>query len=128
MLIAAMVTLTLLVATSILYPLIAKGIDVEMGNSFKDQLDQLLLQKESSYLALKELEFDYTMGKLSQQDYERLRSKLERTTLSLLKEIDRPKQEKGKKKEEIEREIDQEIEKEVLEMRRVKNLGKGKKK
>jgi len=127
MLSAAMVTLTLLVATLILYPLMKKGKDVERENSFKDKLDQLLLQKESSYLGLKELEFDYRIGKLSQQDYERLRSKLERTALSLLKEIDRLKQEKGREKE-IEREIDEEIEKEVLRMRRMKNLGKGKKK
>ena len=126
MLTAAMVTLTLLVAALIVYPLMAKGKDTETDSPFEDKLDQLLLQKESSYLALKELEFDYTMGKLSEQDYERLRSKLERTALSLLKEIDRPKQEKGKEKE-IEREIDQEIEKEVLRMRRMKNLGKGKK-
>lgn len=122
-----MVTLTLLVATLILYPLMKKGKDAETDSPFKDKFDHLLLQKESSYLALKELEFDYTMGKLSQQDYERLRSKLERTALSLLKEIDRSKQEKGKEKE-IEREIDEEIEKEVLKMRRMKNLGKVKKK
>jgi len=121
-----MVTLTLLVATLIVYPLIAKRKDAKADSPFKDKLDHLLLQKESSYLALKELEFDYTMGKLSQQDYERLRSKLERTALSLLKEIDRLRQEKGKEKE-IESEIDQEIEKEVLRMRRMKNLGKGKK-
>lgn len=127
MLTAAMVTLTLLVATLIIYPLIAKGKDAETDSPSKDNLNHLLLQKESSYLALKELEFDHTMGKLSQQDYERLRSKLERTTLSLLEEIDRPKQKKGKEKE-IEREIDEEIEKEVLRMRRMKNLGKGKKK
>ncbi len=122
-----MVTLTLLVGALIVYPLMTKRKDTETDSPFEDKLDHLLLQKESSYLALKELEFDYTMGKLSEQDYERLRSKLERTALSLLKEIDRPKQEKGKEKE-IEREIDQEIEKEVLGMRRMKNLGKGKKK
>ncbi len=127
MLTAAMVTLTLLVGALIVYPLMTKRKDTETDSPFEDKLDHLLLQKESSYLALKELEFDYTMGKLSEQDYERLRSKLERTALSLLKEIDRPKQEKGKEKE-IEREIDQEIEKEVLRMRRMKNLGKGKKK
>ena len=122
-----MVTLTLLVGALIVYPLMTKRKDTETDSPFEDKLDHLLLQKESSYLALKELEFDYTIGKLSEQDYERLRSKLERTALSLLKEIDRPKQEKGKEKE-IEREIDQEIEKEVLGMRRMKNLGKGKKK
>ena len=127
MLSAALVTLTLLVATLILYPLMKKGKDVERESSFKDKLDQLLLQKESSYLALKELEFDYRIGKLSQQDYESLRSKLERTALSLLKDIERLEQEKGREKE-IESEIDEEIEKEVVRMRRKKNLDKGKKK
>lgn len=126
MLSAALVTLTLLVAILILHPLIRKGKDVETGTSLKDKLDELLLQKESSYLGLKELEFDHKIGKLSEQDYEKLRSKLEGTALSLLEEIDRLKQ--GKKREkEIEREIDEEIEKEVLRMRRTKNLGKGKK-
>ncbi len=127
MLSAALVTLTLLVATLILYPLIAKGKGVERESSFKDKLDQLLLEKESSYLGLKELEFDYRIGKLSQQDYESLCSKLERTALSLLKDIERLEQEKGRKKE-IESEIDEEIEKEVVRMRRMKNLGKDKKK
>lgn len=126
MLIVFLIVISVLVFTVIVYPL-AKGVeDTEKKSSVKDQLAQLLLQKESSYLDLKELELDYRMGKLSQQDYERLRSKLERASVALLKETEQLELGKPREKDNKE-EIDQEIEQEILRMRRIKKRDKGEK-
>ena len=126
MLIVFLIVISVLVFTVIVYPL-AKGVeDTEKKSSVKDQLAQLLLQKESSYLDLKELELDYRMGKLSQPDYERLRSKLEGASVALLKETEQLELGKPREKENKE-EIDQEIEQEILRMRRIKKRDKGEK-
>ncbi|GAI97273.1 unnamed protein product, partial [marine sediment metagenome] len=59
MLIVFLVVISAMVFTVIVYPL-AKGVEGTAKKiSVKEQLDQLLLQKESSYLDLKELELDY---------------------------------------------------------------------
>ncbi len=124
MLIGFLVVISGLVFTVIIYPLVKGVEETKKKDSVKDQLDQLLLQKESSYLDLKELELDYRIGKLSQVDYERLRSKLERVSLTLLNEIEQLKQGKHKEKD-IRKEIDQQIEEEALRMRQIKNRDKG---
>ena len=124
MLIVFLIVISVLVFTVIAYPLVKGVQDTKKKSSAKDQLDQLLLQKESSYLDLKELELDYRIGKLSQVDYERLRSKLERVSLTLLNEIEQLKQGKHKEKD-IRKEIDQQIEEEALRMRQIKNRDKG---
>ncbi|TET28083.1 hypothetical protein E3J68_03435 [Candidatus Aerophobetes bacterium] len=126
MLIVFLIVISVLVFTVIVYPLLKGVQDTEKKSSVKDQLAQLLLQKESSYLDLKELELDYRMGKLSQQDYERLRSKLERASVALLKETEQLELGKPREKENKE-EIDQEIEQEILRMRRIKKRDKGEK-
>ena len=126
MLIVFLIVISVLVFTVIVYPLLKGVEDTEKKSSVKDQLAQLLLQKESSYLDLKELELDYRMGKLSQQDYERLRSKLERASVALLKETEQLELGKPREKENKE-EIDQEIEQEILRMRRIKKRDKGEK-
>jgi hypothetical protein len=51
-------------------------------------LDHLLVQKESIYSALKELEFDHAMGNLSQQDYQELVGRYEDRAIAVLKTID----------------------------------------
>ena len=126
MLIVFLIVISVLVFTVIVYPLLKRVEDTEKKSSVKDQLAQLLLQKESSYLDLKELELDYRMGKLSQQDYERLRSKLERASVALLKETEQLELGKPREKENKE-EIDQQIEQEILRMRRIKKRDKGEK-
>ena len=51
-------------------------------------LDQLLVQKESTYSAIKELEFDHAMGNLSEQDYRELAARYEERAVALLQNID----------------------------------------
>ena len=51
-------------------------------------LHHLLSRKDSIYTAMKDLEFDYSTGKLSDEDYEALRDKFERQAAEALKDID----------------------------------------
>jgi hypothetical protein len=50
---------------------------------------KLLQQKRSSLmLTLKELDFDFEMGKLSKEDYQSLKKKYEQETIDVLRQID----------------------------------------
>lgn len=51
-------------------------------------LDELLLKKDATYSAIKELEFDHAVGNLSEQDYRDLARRYEDKAVALLKEID----------------------------------------
>jgi competence protein ComGC len=102
-------------------------------NLLEEELRKLNLEKESLYAALKELDFDYSMGKLSKEDYEELDKKYKLRAASVLKEIDEVKSKVGTldSEEGIEKEIkavretklnyDEEIEKEILKARKAKN-------
>jgi hypothetical protein len=69
-------------------------------------LDHLLVQKESIYSALKELEFDHAMGNLSQQDYQELVGRYEDRAIAVLKTIDHVDEEETEEAEDpVEREI-----------------------
>lgn len=101
----------------IVYPLIKKENRAPKENEVNNGRGDLVLEKESVYASLKELEFDYQTGKLSWEDYERLRSDLESMAVSLLKKADRAKEGKDRKKT-----IEEEIELEVLRLRKKKDL------
>ncbi|MBI5166736.1 MAG: zinc ribbon domain-containing protein [candidate division NC10 bacterium] len=87
-----LVTVGLLVGLAILigYPLI-KGSSDGSGKdtSEPEGLRELQLRKESVYAALKDLEFDYRTGKLSEQDYKELDEQYRYQAMSLLREIER---------------------------------------
>ncbi len=54
----------------------------------KPVLRRLLFQRDSVYEAVKELEFDLAMGKLSRQDFEQLHERYRRKAVAILKRID----------------------------------------
>lgn len=84
-------------------------------NQVFDRFSDLHEERERSYTALAELDFDYDCGKLSEQDYLKLRSDLLKETAVILAQLDqisvseRDRQERRKRKmrdsveEEIER-------------------------
>lgn len=84
-------------------------------NQVFDRFSDLHEERERSYTALAELDFDYDCGKLSEQDYLKLRSDLLKETAVILAQLDqlsvseRERQERRKRKmrdsveEEIER-------------------------
>lgn len=49
---------------------------------------ELQKQKEDVYAAIKEMEFDFGMGKISEEDYQELRSQYKAKALDILKEFD----------------------------------------
>lgn len=102
------------------YPLIFKREDQTSGGGLtsvdEPHLRELLRKKENIYLAIKELEFDYKMGKLSEGDYQQLKERLKRDATLILQHID-----------EIEvsqygESLDDQIEKEILAFRKKKKI------
>lgn len=117
-----MALISLLAVAFIVYPLLKRENSIAAKERVDNGSGDIVLRKESVYANLKELEFDYQTGKLSRQDYQELRSELESMALSLLKEADRPKEEKDRHKT-----IEEEIELEVLKVREGKGLSSAKK-
>lgn len=72
------------------YPFVRKS--QERGFRPVGEKEQNLLEleghRDATYAVIKELEFDYQMGKLSQEDYQNLRGKYEQTALGILAKID----------------------------------------
>ena len=54
-----------------------------------DKLVELLGRKDSALQAIKDLEFDYRVGKISQEDYQRLDQRLRRQAIILMQQIDK---------------------------------------
>lgn len=50
--------------------------------------DHLLSEKESLYSAIKELDFDHEMGKLSAEDYKQLKNEYTEKAVAVLKDLD----------------------------------------
>ena len=85
-------------------------------NPIEEKLRRLSLEKESLYGALKEIDFDYELGKLSKEDYEELQNKYKFQAASILKEID----DVGIKTGSID--LEEEVEKEIRLKRKANKL------
>lgn len=110
-----------------------EGLSEEAGGGKtlpEERLGELNSRKESLYAAIKEFDFDYSMGKLSKEDYDELKSKYKIQAIGVLKEIDDIRQtvDTSDLEEELEKEIrakrdvklinEDEIETEILKARR----------
>lgn len=87
-------------------PLLAARSGEIFDDEFRESpLQHLLARKDSIYTAIKDVEFDYSTGKLSEEDYRSLREKFSAEAAEVLQEIDETasgaksakKQGKGKK-------------------------------
>ncbi|MHB0869384.1 MAG: zinc ribbon domain-containing protein [Chloroflexota bacterium] len=79
------------VATFVAWPLLTGKPSQEadgLEDSEESPLEDLLAQKEATYTAMKELEFDHAMGNLSNRDYRELANRYEDKAIALLKVID----------------------------------------
>ncbi len=101
------VLLTAVISTYVIMPLIqARSRKVDLGReSSNHRAIDLIERKESIYSAIKEIEFDHEMGKISEDDFKELRQQYKQEAVDLLKKIDtfqkrktRPTKQKGKKK------------------------------
>lgn len=54
-----------------------------------DKLVELLARKDALLRAIKELEFDYHVGKMSQEDYQRIDARLRRQAIGLIQQIEK---------------------------------------
>ncbi len=115
MIIFLAVLLTLLVGGFIGYPLLKpRQSPVE---AFRDEnTEELHSRRDTTYSMLKELEFDYQSGILTEEDYRELAARYKGKAISILKDIDSV--EKGSAGED-------EIEKKVRELRRGKKPATG---
>jgi len=57
-------------------------------------LSHLLVQKEVAYATLKDLDFDFITGKLSEEDYQELKNRYRNEALNILEKIDNISKEK----------------------------------
>ncbi len=104
------ISLTVLTFAFITYPLFRQKLYPE--DTIEDEERQeLRSRRDTTYSMLKELEFDFQSGILSEDDYQDLETRYKRKAVSILRDMD--DLEKGA-------DIDDEIEKLVLEMRRGK--------
>jgi hypothetical protein len=87
---AALIGLT--VVAVICYPLFRGGSAMAPG-ARETALDLVELEKKRdiTYAAIKELDFDHQMGKLSGEDYRQIKRKYEEQAVAVLEEIDRLK-------------------------------------
>ena len=69
-------------------------------NDSNHKANDLIERKETIYAAIKDIEFDYQMGKLSEEDFQALRQQYKDEAVGLLKKIDQiqHKPVKGKSK------------------------------
>ena len=78
------------------YPLIKPPLELgPMSYSGEDELDVLLRKKEVAYGNIKDLDFEYKMGKLGELDYRRIRNELKLEAALLMENMDRARQGKS---------------------------------
>lgn len=85
--IALMIVVALAV---VVYPYFKSSneLDVSFSDVSDPVLESLVVQRDATYSAIKDLEFDHAMSKLSDSDYKLMRSKLEAKAVSILQELD----------------------------------------
>ncbi len=83
-----LVALTILTATWVLWPLRQRRI---MGWEFSSEdtpLGRLTLRKEVLLGNISDLDFEFAMGKLGEEDYREMREALKRQTLKIMEQIE----------------------------------------
>lgn len=105
--------LALLIALSalgyVLWPLVSQ--DAPLLPVEDSRLADLLARKDTALRAIKDLEFDYQVGKISDEDYQPLRNRLNRQAITLLQQLERLTPESAT--------LDSALEVEIAKLRRV---------
>jgi rRNA maturation endonuclease Nob1 len=90
--------LALMVSLFVVYPIVqsrqrkTRGLGTLSNHTAQD----LIERKETLYTAIKEIEFDYQVGKLSEDDFQQLRQQYKEEAVNLLKRIDQKQRKKSK--------------------------------
>lgn len=102
--------LTVLTFAFIVYPLLRQRLGT-VDSVEDEQLQELHSKRDTAYSMLKELEFDFKSGNLTEEDYRDLETRYKRKAVSILRDIDNLKQDVS---------VDDKIEKQVLALRQDK--------
>jgi hypothetical protein len=86
------VVVALLALGFVAYPLLKQDNGDEETYDLPEDLEDLYRRKEAAYSALKELEFDFKTGKLSEGDFHELEARYRAEALELLAAIDEAEQ------------------------------------
>lgn len=90
-------------AVYVLWPLLSQTApDVPIED---DRLTDLISRKDSVLVAIKDLEFDRQVGKLSEEDYERFNARLRQQAIGYLRQIDKLAPQSAQLDESLEKEI-----------------------
>ncbi len=81
------ICLALLTGLYVAYPLLQKR-QQKVSFARNHRAEEFEARKAEIYAAIKDIDFDFQMGKLSQEDYDQLRSQYKAEAVSLLKRID----------------------------------------
>ncbi len=82
----AILVILVVVGYLVSYPLLrSKRLENHVPQSREGLLQE---QKEDVYAAIKEMDFDFEMGKISEDDYQKLRNQYKAKVLGIIKEID----------------------------------------
>ncbi len=78
--------ISVLAIVAVVWPLLKKGPAPVLVED--DRLTELLLRKEQVLSQIKELEFDYRVGKLDEEDFQRFDQRLRRQAVGILQQIE----------------------------------------
>lgn len=81
------ISLAILTAIFVAYPLFQKQ-QRKVSFALNHRAQELEARKAEIYAAIRDIDFDYRMGKLSQEDYETLRDQYKTEAVGLMKQID----------------------------------------
>ena len=104
------VVLAMLTFAFIFYPLL-KQKSRSLNSGEDEEIQELYSRRDTTYSTLKELEFDFQSGTLTEDDYRELEARYKRKAISILKDIDSLEKGTG---------VEEEIEKQVQELRQSK--------
>jgi cytochrome c-type biogenesis protein CcmH/NrfG len=80
--------LSIAVSLFVVYPIVQTKRGVGFKDSSNHRARDLEDRKEAIYAAIKDIEFDYQMGKLSEEDFKELRQQYKDEAVGLLQKID----------------------------------------
>lgn len=107
-------------------PLFRKGDAPEFDWDLVDEIPTREMTKEMVFTALAEIEFDYQMGKMGEDDYNELKQKYQPRAVELLQAEEKVviKHNGPTMEIEVEKELEEELERELAEMRRQVDKGR----
>lgn len=122
MIIAAYILIAVGVLLFVFIPLFATRDTLAQSTRRENRRRQLLEDRDMVYDAIRELDFDFRMGKVEEEDYQQARARYEAQAVELMKSLDKS----NGRADHADREItpvavDNQIEDEIAAIRRARN-------